>query len=68
MNNFNEFANFCNMINRKDDLRTSDVDFHFISSYSASKDLINKMNPDRCLVRYGVLECVARCAKDKYIK
>jgi len=56
------------MINRKDDLRTSDVDFHFISSYSASKDLINKMNPDRCLVRYGVLECVARCAKDKYIK
>jgi len=56
------------MINRFEDLRTSDIDFHFISTYSASKELISKVNPDRCLVRYGVLECVVRCAIDKYCK
>jgi hypothetical protein len=56
------------MINRYEDLRTSDIDFHFISTYSASKELISKVNPDRCLVRYGVLECVVRCAIDKYCK
>jgi hypothetical protein len=49
-------------------LKTSDVDLHFISAYSASSIPKSKMNPDKCLVRFGFLEAVVRCARDKFLK
>jgi len=27
---------------------------------------LKKMNPEKCLIRAGFLECLVRCAKDKY--
>ena len=67
MNNFQDIANVCNMIDMNT-LRTSDVDLHFISTYSASVIGKSRMNPDRCLVRYGLMEALVRCARDKFLK
>lgn len=67
MNNFQEFANFTQIIDQTT-LRHSDIDLHFISTYSATLGQKSKMNPERLLVRYGFLEAIVRCARDKFMK
>lgn len=66
MNSLNEFVNKCQMIDNQN-LKTSDIDLHYITTYSSSKAERNVVNPNRSLVRHEFMEFLVRCAKDKFL-
>lgn len=65
MNSLYDFVNKCKMLDPKG-LKTSDIDLHFIITYSGYSMSRTIMHPPRCLIRYEFLEFLIRCAKDKF--
>ena len=60
-----DYMNKANAIDKE--LKTTDVAICIISTYS-NKDSYGKREivPDKTVVRYGFLETIVRCARDKF--
>eukprot|EP00357_Protocruzia_adherens_P001184 CAMPEP_0115016550 /NCGR_PEP_ID=MMETSP0216-20121206/27513_1 /TAXON_ID=223996 /ORGANISM="Protocruzia adherens, Strain Boccale" /LENGTH=922 /DNA_ID=CAMNT_0002387047 /DNA_START=323 /DNA_END=3091 /DNA_ORIENTATION=+ len=66
LNTFTEFCNSTGIIDGRA-MQLADVDFNFISTNSAANGITDSRNPKRALIRYQMMEILARLAMDKYI-
>ena len=64
---FSEFISAINVVDNKL-IKISDVDIKLVATLSAPEFKGNPRNPERGLVRYQLLEAIARIAEEKFVR
>lgn len=66
-NVFSDIMNQCNAVDSQY-VMLSDIDIEMVASNAGKNKMSNPRNPERCLIRYQMIEMIVRLALRKYLK